>query len=150
MRARAAVTAMLLASGMAAAPAVARPTARASQSDMVAAVNSIRSAHGLATLRHAPVLERSARAYAGWMLNAQYFGHQTRIQTSNIFGVVGENLAWHSGRQALVRWTLRAWMRSPAHRAVILHRPFRWLGAGLRRGRFKGMPATMWVLHLGG
>ena len=80
----------------------------------------------------------------------QYFGHQTRIQISNIFGVVGENLAWHSGRQALVRWTLRAWMRSPAHRAVILHHPFRWLGAGLRRGRFKGMPATMWVLHLGG
>ena len=56
MRARAAVTAMLLACGMAAAPAVARPTARASQSDMVAAVNGIRSAHGLATLRHAPVL----------------------------------------------------------------------------------------------
>jgi uncharacterized protein YkwD len=135
---------------MAAAPAVARPTARASQLDMVAAVNGVRSAHGLAALRHAPVLGRSAKAYAGWMLRAQYFGHQARIQTSRVFSVVGENLAWHSGRQALVRWTLRAWMRSPAHRAVILHRPFRWVGAGLRRGRFKGMPATMWVLHFGG
>ncbi len=117
---------------------------------MVAAVNGIRTSHGLARLRQAPVLKRSARAYAGWMLRANYFGHLARIKTSGAFSVLGENLAWHSGRQALVRWTLRAWLRSPAHRAVILHRPFRWMGAGIRRGEFKGMPATMWVLHLGG
>jgi uncharacterized protein YkwD len=150
VRTRAAGTVMVLACGVAAAPAAARPTANASQLDMVAAVNGVRAAHGLARLRHAPVLERSARAYAGWMLRANYFGHRARIQTSRAFRVLGETLAWHSGRQALVHWTLRAWLRSPAHRAVILHRPFRWLGAGIRRGRFKGMPATMWVLHMGG
>ena len=150
MRARMAVATMLLACGMAAAPAVARSTVRSTELDMVAAVNGVRAAHGLGAVRHAPVLARTASRYAGWMLRAQYFGHQARIQTSRAFSVVGENLAWHSGRQALVRWTLRAWMRSPGHRAVILHRPFRWMGAGLRRGRFKGMPATMWVLHLGG
>ena len=53
------------------------------------------------------MLARTARTYAGWMLRAQYFGHQARIQTSRAFSVVGENLAWHSGRQTLVRWTLR-------------------------------------------
>ena len=147
---RRAAVVMLLACGVVAAPATARPTASASQLDMVASVNEIRSAHGLPRLRHAPVLERSARAYAGWMLRAQYFGHQARIQTSRAFSVVGENLAWHSGRQAFVRWTLQRWMRSPGHRAVILHRQFRWMGAGIRRGQFKGMAATMWVLHLGG
>jgi uncharacterized protein YkwD len=150
MTTRTVLTAMVVLCGVTASPAIARPTAHASQLDMVAAVNEVRSAHGLARLRHAPVLERSARAYAGWMLRAQYFGHQARIRTSRAFSIVGENLEWHSGRQLRIRQALRAWMHSPPHRAVMLHRAFRWIGAGVRRGRFKGRPATMWVLHLGG
>ena len=150
MTTRTVLTAMVVLCGVAASPAIARPTTQASQLDMVAAVNEVRSAHGLARLRHAPVLGRSARAYAGWMLRAQYFGHQARIRTSRAFSIVGENLEWHRGRQLRIRQAVRAWMRSGPHRTVMLHRSFRWIGAGVRRGRFKGTPATMWVLHLGG
>jgi uncharacterized protein YkwD len=116
---------------------------------MLAAVNHVRSDHGLPPLRDAPVLRRSASAYARWMLRADYFGHQSRIQASPRFTMLGENLAWHSGRRPLVRFTVRQWMNSPPHRAIMLHRGFRWLGAGMARGRYSGTPATMWVLHLG-
>jgi hypothetical protein len=41
-------------------------------------------------------------------------------------------------------------MRSPPHRAVILHSGFRWLGAGMAHGRFSGRFGVTWVLHFGG
>jgi uncharacterized protein YkwD len=124
--------------------------AGSAQKEMVRAVNGARADHGLKPLRRAPRLERSARAYASWMLRANYFGHQRRIRTGARFRVLGETLAWHSGRRARVRRTLRAWLHSPPHRALILSSRFRWLGAGTARGRLGGGPARTWVLHLGG
>jgi uncharacterized protein YkwD len=44
---------------------------------------------------------------------------------------------------------VRGWMQSPPHRALILHLGFRWLGAGMARGRLSGQRATTWVLHFG-
>jgi uncharacterized protein YkwD len=41
-------------------------------------------------------------------------------------------------------------MNSPPHRALILSPGFRWLGAGIARGRLTGRRATTWVLHFGG
>jgi uncharacterized protein YkwD len=143
------VIGLLLVSGSAlAAPGWARggtPTGR-----MVAAVNDVRGDHSLRRLRPAPRLARSARAYARWMLRTDYFGHVRRIRASSRFRVLGETLAWHTGRRALVRATLRSWLRSPPHRALILSGRFRWIGPGHARGRFHRRPSTMWVLHLGG
>ena len=119
------------------------------QSEMVSAVNGARAAHGLRPLRPAKRLHRSARTYARWMLRANYFGHVGRIRTRARFNRLGETLAWHSGRRARVRWTVRAWLRSPPHRALILSRRFRWIGAGTASGRLAGVPARTWVLHLG-
>jgi uncharacterized protein YkwD len=119
------------------------------QKEMVRAVNDARASHGLKRLRRAPRLERSARAYARWMLRANYFGHQRRIRTRARFRLLGETLAWHSGWRKRVRRTLRAWLHSPPHRALILGRRFRWIGAGTARGHLGGGPATTWVLHLG-
>jgi uncharacterized protein YkwD len=132
------------------APAWAQAEVRASQMKMFRAVNAERTGHGLAPFRSAPRLHRSARAYARWMLRHDYFGHLSGIRASSRYSMLGENLAWHTGYAARIRRTVRRWMRSPAHRALILHRGFRWLGAGMARGRLGEVRGTTWVLHFGG
>jgi uncharacterized protein YkwD len=124
----------------------ATPTQRA----MVEQVNAVRAGHGLSPLGAAPALHRSARHYARWMVRNDYFGHLQRIRGGGRFDLLGETLAWHSGMRPRVAWTVRAWLGSPGHRALLLDPRFRWLGAGMARGRMSGTAATVWVLHLGG
>lgn len=125
-------------------------SADGNQQRMLQALNAVRAQHGLAAFRGSPSLHRSASAYARWMLRAEYFGHLSRIRASGRFSMLGEALAWHSGRGAHVSSTVRRWMQSPPHRALILHSGFRWVGAGMARGRLQGQRATTWVLHFGG
>lgn len=117
---------------------------------MLASVNDVRGEHGLAAFRGSDSLDRSARGYARWMLRADYFGHLGEIRASSRFSLLGENLAWHASRRPEVSRTVRRWMQSPPHRALILHHGFRWLGAGMAQGRLAGRGATAWVLHFGG
>ena len=42
-----------------------------------------------------------------------------------------------------------SWIIHPRHRALILSHGFRWLGAGMARGRLNGRAGTTWVLHVG-
>jgi uncharacterized protein YkwD len=125
-------------------------SADGNQQRMLQALNAVRAQHGLAAFRGSPSLHRSASAYARWMLRSEYFGHLSRIRASGRFSMLGEALAWHSGRRAHVSSTVRRWMQSPPHRALILHSGFRWVGAGMARGRLHGQRATTWVLHFGG
>jgi uncharacterized protein YkwD len=117
---------------------------------MLHAVNVVRAQHGLVEFRGSRSLGRSAGRYARWMLRAEYFGHLGRIRASSSFSILGETLAWHPGRRSRVSRTVRRWMHSPPHRALILHPAFRWLGAGIALGRLHGRRATTWVLHFGG
>ena len=139
---------VLLAGAMAVASAGAATTP--AQRAMVDQVNAVRTAHGLRPFRAHPMLHRTARRYARWMLRHDYFGHQQRIRAGSRFSLVGENLAWHSGWRPRVTGTVRAWLGSPGHRALLLDPRFRWLGAGMARGNLSGMAATTWVLHFGG
>jgi uncharacterized protein YkwD len=150
MRSRMALCAMVACGAVLAAPGPAVAGGSELRHKMLHAVNAARSQHGLAALHGSASLHRSASAYAHWMLRSGYFGHLGRIRASGRFSLLGEALAWHSGRRPRVRRTVRRWMRSPPHRALILHPGFRWLGAGLARGRLSGYRATTWVLHLGG
>jgi uncharacterized protein YkwD len=113
-------------------------------------VNAARARHGLASLRPSDSLHRSASAFAAHLMRAQRFGHARRIRASPRFRTLGEALALRTGpRPWRPRATVRAWMRSPGHRALILSRDFRYAGAGYSRGRFRGRKAVIWVLHLG-
>ena len=47
---------------------------------------------------------------------------------------VGEVLAWGQGREASPVRTVRAWLRSPPHRAVLLDRAFRDVGLAVVPG----------------
>jgi uncharacterized protein YkwD len=120
------------------------------EDEMVERVNAARDTHDLRPLRPHPRLNRSAGSYARWMLRHDYFGHVERIRVGPGFTRVGENLAWHTGLRARVAGTVRAWLRSPGHRALMLSRRYRWVGAGMARGRLGDQAGTVWVLHLGG
>jgi uncharacterized protein YkwD len=151
MKARLASAGVMLLCGSAlVGPGWASAEAHPLQHRMLNAVNDVRTAHGLRPLRGAPRLHRSARSYARWMVRHNYFGHLGRIRASGRFSLLGENLAWHSGRRPAVRRTLRQWMGSAGHRALILSGSFRWAGAGMTRGQLGGRMATVWVLHFGG
>lgn len=116
---------------------------------MAGAVNLARARRGLEPLQPSTSLRRSATRYAAWMLRADYFGHLPGIRASRRYHRLGEALAMHKGRRAIVGGTLKQWLASPAHRALILSHRFRYFGAGRSRGRFHGRAATTWVLHFG-
>jgi uncharacterized protein YkwD len=138
---------VLLAGGLPAMPAGAAAPA---EDEMVDQVNAVRAGQGLRPLRPEARLNRSAGSYAEWMLRNDYFGHQERIRAARGFARVGENLAWHSDWRPRVAGTVQAWLDSPGHRALMLSSSFRWIGAGMARGRMGGLAGTTWVLHLGG
>ena len=112
-------------------------------------LNQIRASKGLAPLRASRSLARSANAYARHMLAHDFFGHQARIPVASRFRTAGETIAWHSGWRPGPRRTVRQWMASPPHRAVLLSPAFRLVGMGMERGRLSGRTTTMWVAHLG-
>ena len=63
---------------------------------------------------------------------------------------LGENLAWGRRDKGSARRVLKAWLRSPPHRATMLDGSFEDIGIGLRRGRFNGSSnAAVWVLEIG-
>ena len=111
-------------------------------------INKIRRAHGVKKLRPSLDLFASSRRYARRMMRWDYFGHQARIPVASRFRSAGETLSWHRGWRLHPRRTVGRWMRSPAHRAVLLSSRFTRLGVGRARGRYGSFRATMWVAHV--
>jgi uncharacterized protein YkwD len=136
----AAITLSLLPAGAAASP----------ESRMLAGINQARARQGLPALRHSGDLGASARRYSRYMLARDYFGHASRIRASwRRWSWVGENLAMYPGWGTRVGSVLRDWLRSPAHRRVILSTRFRAAGVGYARGRMGARQATTVTLHAG-
>jgi uncharacterized protein YkwD len=131
--------------------AISAPTATAHEepSDrMIEAINSIRADNGLRPLREAPKLARTSDDYAKHLIRSDSFGHGSSFQNAG-FRTAGEILAYSSGWSAKARPAIRMWLGSPSHRALMLSSRFRYVGAGLARGRFGRSMATMWVVHFG-
>jgi uncharacterized protein YkwD len=125
----------------------AAPKARTAERAMVRAVNEAREDHGRRALSNSRRLARSAGRLAAKLTKLDVFGHLG--SPSGGSGVQGEALALHRGWRARARSTVRRWLSSPSHRAVVLGR-FRAIGAGIKRGRIGGRLTTVWVLHVGG
>jgi uncharacterized protein YkwD len=117
---------------------------------MIDKVNRVRARHGLPRLRTSPSLVRSAGRFSHWMMASDVFGHRERVSASGHFHRLGEALAMHMGAGLGVGSTVRQWLHSPSHRAIVLTRSMGWVGAGATRGRFHGTRATIWVLQTGG
>jgi uncharacterized protein YkwD len=109
--------------------------------EAIESLNQTRRAHGLRPLHVSQRLGRSSNRYARRMLRHDFFGHGARAGG-------GETIAWHSGWNSQPRRTIRRWMASPGHRAVLLSPAFRRVGMGMARGRLGSRVATMWVARV--
>ena len=145
---RIALSAMLIA---VAAPAASAEPAGASTdpaSRMVDAMNEARARHGIAPLRAAPRLAETAHGYARHLIDSDSFGHGSSYLDAG-FRRTGEILAMRRGWSRRPAPTLRMWMQSSGHAALILEPSFRYVGVGPARGRYGGNPTTIWVAHFG-
>jgi uncharacterized protein YkwD len=141
-------TAALLLCMLATALALPGGASASKSTDMLNAVNSVRSQNGLPALHFSRSLAHSAHSYSSQMMHAGYFGHSARIHASRRFRTLGEILEYHRGRPA-VGYTLRDWLNSPEHRSIIMSPAFTSAGAGYVRGRFHGHRVTIWTMHFG-
>jgi uncharacterized protein YkwD len=114
------------------------------------AVNAARQSRGLAPVRKAPSLARSAHRYSRWQLHNGYFGHQVSIRMSRRFSPRAEVLRLVPSWRLNAARTVGLWLRSASHAAAILHPSVRYAGAGIVRGRFRGRLASAVTVHLGG
>jgi uncharacterized protein YkwD len=141
-----AVTAVLIVSLLAPASQAA---AESPAQKMIHKVNEYRQHRGVAPLRTSDSLNTSARKYASHMMHSGYFGHSRRIRASRRFKRLGEIIEMHRGHGLDISGALRAWARSPSHKAILLDGSFDYVGAGPAKGRFHGKRTTMWVMHFG-
>ena len=143
-----------LACGAAYRPApAAAATATGAEKQVLALVNHVRAAHGMARLTFAPTLERASREHSREMVGRDYFRHSSfsgESFSSRLirFGfspsgcsswTVGEDIAYGSGSRGSPTAIFESWMHSPPHRAVILTRRFRSAGVGRAVGTYDGM-----------
>jgi uncharacterized protein YkwD len=132
---------------------------------VLAQLNEIRAAHGLAPLTLCPSLSAAARAHTRDMVAKGYFDHSSsngtpfwkRIRSYYPEGSrtwsVGENLLWTSGTMTAAA-SLKAWMASPEHRANILNPIWRQIGIGAvtsphAPGTYLGLQVTVITTDFG-
>lgn len=115
---------------------------------IVVLINKQRTKRGLKPLRVRASLTKAARLHSRDMAKWRYFSHTSRngrtpsqriraagYSTSGCLRwTVGENIAWASAGRATARTIVRGWMKSPAHRRIILTRSFRDIGMGTATG----------------
>ena len=122
---------------------------RSAESQMLSKINSYRASHGLPKVRRSKSLTSSAERYSWKQMRSGYFGHSSRIQASSKYHRLGEILAWSQVTSARISSTFRMWLNSGGHRAVIVDRGFRYVGAGRASGNFRGGKATIWTVQFG-
>jgi uncharacterized protein YkwD len=125
----------------------AAPAAASAEDQMIAKINSYRAKHGLPGVRKSKSLTRSAERYSWKMMRSGYFGHSSRIQASSKYRRLGEILAYTT--RVRPSEAFRMWLNSPGHKALIMDGGFRYAGAGVASGRFRGRKATLWTVHFG-
>ena len=118
------------------------PPARGSTaSRMVDRINSARAARGLRALRTSQAVNRASHRWASFLIRRDFLGH-TSLRAAK---VKGEVIEMHSGSSSKVNRTVRAWLNSPGHRAILLSPRFHRIGVGKSTGNFQGIRATIWV-----
>jgi uncharacterized protein YkwD len=108
---------------------------------LIAAVNTVRTAHLLPQLQVDANLSRAARSHSRDMLVHDYFAHGNFAVRMSRFGVRGrvfaENLAWGSGVMS-ANATVARWLASPPHLTVLLDPSLRRIGVATPIGAFGG------------
>jgi uncharacterized protein YkwD len=128
-------------------------------------LNKKRRTHGLRRLRGNGRLHRAAGRHTVDMARRHYFSHTSISGASFLDRIrrtgylrrarswsVGENIAWGTGELSTPRSIVRAWMRSPGHRANILNGRFGEIGIGISFGapvRSSARPAATYTTDFG-
>lgn len=125
---------------------------------LVCLVNWARARAGVAPLRRAPALERSALRRAAHMVRCGELSHSpcgerlpAAVAARPAYLAAGENLYSGSLGHGTPREAVGGWLLSPAHREILLGGRWRELGAAVVRvDRFAGSErVAIWVLHVG-
>jgi uncharacterized protein YkwD len=126
---------------------------------VVCLVNKTRKSKRLKPLTVNLKLVASATAQTNDMIAKRYYNHQRpggptllkRTRKAGYRGDSGENLGLGSGLLARPDQMLKAWLKSPPHRANILNRRFRAIGVNVQAkdplGRMKG--AAIYTINFG-
>ena len=124
---------------------------------LLCVINNKRAAHGLKALKVDRRIQRAAGRHARDMERHHYFAHQraggpdltTRLRRAGWRGSAwSETIAYGCGPLASPRATVRAWMNSPPHRAIILSGTYRHGGIGVTDSAPCGA-GGIWVLDVG-
>lgn len=128
------------------------------RSALLCLVNRKRAANGLKALRRDRKLQRAATRHARDMVRHDYFAHQReggpdlseRLDRAGWNGSAwGETIAYGCGSSSSPKATLRGWMNSPPHRAIILSGTYRRGGLGVGAEAPCGDGGATWVLDVG-
>ncbi len=131
-----------------------RPLVQANlEKRVLSLVNEERRRAGQSRLDTDPLLGEAARAHSADMAKRNYYSHvspegttvgdRVVVVAGDAFAAVGENIAW--GQENPIQ-VVTAWMRSPGHRANILHTSYTHLGVGVATAR-RG--ALVWTQNFG-
>jgi uncharacterized protein YkwD len=115
---------------------------------MMDAINSVRAKYGLRQLKRSRRLVRSSAARSELMMREDLFAHPAQLRVPT-FDRVGEILELHGGRRPRMGRTIRLWLNSSGHRAVMLSSRYRRIGAARSVGLYGGARATIWVVRFG-
>jgi uncharacterized protein YkwD len=126
--------------------AQAKPTDRDPILDQI---DAARASYGLRPFKFAPSLARSSRSWARTLMRADAFSHSNPIKAAGNFKRHGEALGYATGWRLNRGSMVQMWLNSPTHRALLLSRSLRYIGAGKVRGRLGSRLTTIWVLHFG-
>jgi uncharacterized protein YkwD len=131
-------------------------------SSVVCVINRARRRHGLAPLAVNQQLRKAGGRYARDMVARHYFSHvspEGRTMGDRLRAIgyvagatysIGEALGTGTGTEATPGSTVRAWMHSPPHRALLLSPAFREVGIGVMPGTpFGGAGAATYVAEFG-
>jgi uncharacterized protein YkwD len=136
----------------------------ADEAAMLKLINQVRRSRGLATVCLAGPLDRAALAHSRDMIAHDYFAHSsiggasvaTRARAAGYSTggcsqwSVGEVIAWGASTRGSPERVLRSWMRSGAHRQVILSSRWRDVGVGCARGTYRGLSGVkMYTVDFG-
>jgi uncharacterized protein YkwD len=120
----------------------------APETKMIQAINRVRAHGGLHPLRPAPRLARTALQFSQWLIRNDLFSHSSEASRRRLSSRTGEALAMHYSSKPQVGSTIRSWLASPPHRALVLTHTMNVAGVGYSNGRMGSRPASVWVLEL--
>ena len=121
-------------------------------------VNAERARRGLPPLRASRLLTTAAQRHSRDMVLRGFFAHDSpsgatvrdRVaRTGYLHGrwSLGENIGWMTAPSAA--GIVQAWMDSPGHRAMILHRAFQEAGVGVVAGVPSGGDGATYTMDFG-